>query len=341
MSRQLATNRYGGPGEAGRGPLPPAHGGEARPTGRRLAPRARLRAAPRPLPSRALPPADPGQVSRERPRPRWRSRPRAAAAPRQSPRTRPSPLRLTGPRAHSPSDRSASSSGLGARRPMLAGRERLSPSSSFPAASPPPPPPAPAAPESALLRLGRAPAPLSSRAEKSQRWGGRAPLVPLRSRPPLPASSSRPGTGSRAPGPPRRAELAAPTASRKQEGRTAAPARPRLPSGALPATNTNFPKPLPAPGNGGSAGTTRLKGRRRRSPPSSPHLGAPAPPQTFLRPLKVGLGKTRLEIPSIERHSEPPRVPALWSPHVGLRVPQLTPRTVTHSSRTKHPATSR
>lgn len=194
MSRQLATNRYGGPGEAGRGPLPPAHGGEARPTGRRLAPRARLRAAPRPLPSRALPPADPGQVSRERPRPRWRSRPRAAAAPRQSPRTRPSPLRLTGPRAHSPSDRSASSSGLGARRPMLAGRERLSPSSSFPAASPPPPPPAPAAPESALLRLGRAPAPLSSRAEKSQRWGGRAPLVPLRSRPPPPAGRA-PGAG--------------------------------------------------------------------------------------------------------------------------------------------------
>ena len=119
---------------------------------------------------------------------------------------------------------------------------------------------------------------------------------------------------SRAPGPPRRAELAAPTASRKREGRTAAPARPRLPSGALPATNTNFPKPLPAPGNGGSAGTTRLKGRRRRSPPSSPPLGAPAPPQTFLRPLKVGLGKTRLEIPLHERHSEPPRPTTLESP---------------------------
>lgn len=74
---------------------------------------------------------------------------------------------------------------------------------------------------------------------------------------------------------PRRSQgAAARTASRKQKGRALASARPRLPPGATPATNTNFPKPLPAPGNGGGAGATRLKGRRRPSPPSLP-LGPP------------------------------------------------------------------
>lgn len=158
--------------------------------------RTRLPAAPRPFPATRLP----RPVSRERPRPPRRPRPHAAAAPRRASRGPPVPSRPAGPRAHSPSDRRASSSGLGARRPMLAGRERLSPASSFPAASPPPPPPAPAAPESALLRLGRAPAPLSSRAEKSQRWGGRAPLPRARRHLPPPAGRApRAGRRSRPP----------------------------------------------------------------------------------------------------------------------------------------------
>lgn len=74
------------------------------------------------IPRRAAPPAYPGRVSRERPRRPRRPRPRAAAAPRRTPRAPRCP-RPAKPRAHSPSDNSASSSGLGARRPMLAGRE--------------------------------------------------------------------------------------------------------------------------------------------------------------------------------------------------------------------------
>lgn len=85
---------------------------------------------------------------------------------------------------------------------------------------------------------------------------------------------SRPPPAARPRSRPRRSQGAAPTASRKQKGRVVASARPRLPPGALPATNTNFPKPLPAPGNGGGAGATRLKGRRCPSPPSLP-LGPP------------------------------------------------------------------
>lgn len=275
MSRAPGGQQVGRAGESRPGPLPPAHvGGEARPGGAatctlRAGPgliRARLRAAPRPLPAGPSSPRTPAGFPGSSPG--TLSDPGRALQPRPAEPSRalPDPLRPAEPRAHSPSDRSASSSGLGARRPMLARRERLSPSSSFPAASPPPPPPAPAAPESALLRLGRAPAPLSSRADKSQRWGVRAPLAPLAPSRLLPSLLQPAGPGSR----PRRSECAAPTASRKQKGRTAAPARPRLPSGALPATNTNFPKPLPAPGNGGSAGATRLKARRRRSPPCLP-----------------------------------------------------------------------
>lgn len=185
-----------GKGPAGHAPLPGR--GEVRP-GRRLLLPARgrqpptgLRAAPLRLPDRA---GSPGS----RPGHPGRPRPHAAAAPRQ-PRC-PAPRQT---RAHSPSHRSANSSGLGARRPMLARRSSSSPSSSsFPAASPPPPPPAPAAPESALLCLGRAPAPLSSRADQSQAPGrtcarGSARTLPPLARPPS-SSSSRPGPAAGTP----------------------------------------------------------------------------------------------------------------------------------------------
>ena len=127
-------------------------------------------------------------VSREPPR-----APRVPQAPSGSraPPGPSAPPRPAAPHAHSPSDRSASSSGLGAGRPMLGRRERLSASSSFPAAAPPPPPPAPAAPESAAPP-GRAPAPLSPLAERAQRRRGRAHLARRGPPPPpLPPSASR------------------------------------------------------------------------------------------------------------------------------------------------------
>ncbi|XP_053447215.1 translation initiation factor IF-2-like [Nycticebus coucang] len=146
-----------------------------------------------------------------------------------------------------------------------------------------------------------------------------APARPLRSRPP---------PNGRAREPARRA-VCSPDRFPKAKGKNRS-ARPRLPSGALPATNTNFPKPLPAPGNGGGAGATRLKGRWRRRPPS-PTRGASTPRETFLRPLKVGLGKPCLEIP---RFSPVPGHPASHHSgvtHACLLVPQTAPRTFTLS----------
>ncbi|XP_045331071.1 predicted GPI-anchored protein 58 [Leopardus geoffroyi] len=134
---------------------------------------------------------------------------------------------------------------------MLAGRERLSPASCVPAASPPPPPPAPAAPESALPRPGRAPAPLSSRAEKSQRWAVREPLAPRR--PPAcprpPPASRLPPAGHREPGagaaPPSRARSPDRFPKAKGKSRSARPpARASHPALCQQQTQT-FPSPSP------------------------------------------------------------------------------------------------
>jgi hypothetical protein len=183
-----------------------------------------------------------GRVSREPPGHPQRPRPRTAAAPRLSPsrgpRRCPQALRaLTQrqerqqqrPRRQAPHARRA-----GATLPLLLLPRRLSSSSSSSSGcsrvrAPP---------------LGRAPAPLCSRAEKSQRWGVRAPLAPIAPARLLPSLRQPAGPGSR----PRRSLCAAPTASRKQKGRTAAPAR--LPARAShPALcqlqTQTFPSPSP------------------------------------------------------------------------------------------------
>nr|XP_036877007.1 branchpoint-bridging protein-like [Manis javanica] len=124
---------------------------------------------------------------------------------------------------------------------MLAGRERLSPAF-VPAAAPPPPPPAPAAPEPALLCLGRAPAPLSSRAEKSQRGDCVRPGSAPASSPP---SSSRPGTGTRVPEPPAQPSVQPrPLSESKREEPPRPPARASHPALCQQQTQT-FPSPSP------------------------------------------------------------------------------------------------
>jgi hypothetical protein len=152
--------------------------------------RAGIGAAPQPFPAARATAGSPGSLPGTLSAPGRVQQPRPAYPPPGVPAGVPKPC------AHLPSDRSASSSGLGARRPMLAGRERLSPSSSFPAASPPPPPPAPAAPESALLRWA---ARLLRSAREPRNPSAGAYVRPwLRSRPPasFPPSASRPAPGA-------------------------------------------------------------------------------------------------------------------------------------------------
>lgn len=230
VSRAPGGQQVGRAGGSRPRATPPRTGGARRGlAGRPGRIRARLRAAPRRSPpARAA--RGPRRLSREPPDTSAPQAARRGCAPPSLPR----PPRPAEPRAHSPSPRSASSSGLGARRPMLAGRERLSPASCVPAASPPPPPPAPAAPESALPRLGRAPAPLSSRAEKSQRWAVRAPLAPRRppAYPRPPPASRLPPAGHREPGagaaPPSRARSPGRFPKAKGKSRSARPPAPPI-----------------------------------------------------------------------------------------------------------------
>ncbi|XP_069933915.1 basic proline-rich protein-like [Oryctolagus cuniculus] len=225
------------------GPRVQGEPGSRRPTGRA----GRVRAAGHaPLPAvrcgeARLSPVRPGPAQRRRPLPARPGLPGAARAPwapqaaRRS-RAPPAPVpRARRARAHSPSHRSASSSGLGARRPMLARRS----------CSPPPP----SSPPPLLLLL------LQLRLLQSRRssaWAARLlrsprePINPgagayvrpgLRSRPPAshtpagPPSCSRPGPGA---GPP--IPVCSPDRSAKAKGKSRS-ARPPAPPIRLSASN--------------------------------------------------------------------------------------------------------
>lgn len=259
-------------------------GGEARPSGAgidiprvagadsRLAP-----GGPRALPRRAAPPAYPVGSPE--------SRPGTLGAPGRAPQPRPdeppSPPPPWGPQVPPrPAEPSPARTHPATGAPAAAAWAPGAPCSPGGSASPPPPP---SPPPLLLLQLRLL------QSQRSSAWAARLLRSPRQPRTPSAGRACAPrarppptflrllrpaGTGSREPGawPPRRAEPAAPAASRKQKGRTAAPARAAHRALCQQQTQT-FPSPSPRQVTEG-ARAARLKGRRRRSPPSPP-LGPP------------------------------------------------------------------
>lgn len=277
------------PGGAARPDSRPAPGGPAPfPAGPRR-PR-----TPPPLPGAARHLGAPGRAARLRP-----AEPPPAPAPRRAPRalTQPQERQQQRPRRQAPHARRA-----GATLPRLLRPRRLSSSSSSSSScsrvrAPPPGPRA----CSALLASREIPALGRTRAPRS------APPARL----PPPAARLPPPAG-RAPGAGRRSRPAEPSAQSrplpesKREEPQRPPARASHPALCQQQTQT-FPSPSPLQVTE-AAPSHPLKGEEASEPtPLSPR--APAPRQTFLRPLKVGLGRTRLETPTPELHSGTPRVP--------------------------------
>lgn len=167
------------------------------------------------------------------------------------------------------------------------------------------------------LPAGRAsPAPARTCAPGSAR--------PSASSPPALRQSPGPGAGPADP----RAQPRPPPESKKEEP-WRPPARASHPALCQQQTQT-FPSPSPLQVTEEVAGATRLKGRRRPSPPQ-PSPRVPTPRETFLRPLKVGLEEVSgnliawalsrdvphsfaVESPRVSRSQQPTRVYTLWSP---------------------------